>query len=107
MLGFHNALEVNNVYVTAEQLATTVLALVLFGISLYGWSRRRHPALLTVSIAFFLFFLKILIDELEPPIGWVSEFIGTSLEFAILLLFFLAIVVGARRKVENKLEELA
>jgi hypothetical protein len=75
---------------------------------MYAWSRRRHPALFTVSIAFFLFFLKILIDELEPPIGWLSEFISTSLEFAILLLFFLAVVVGARRKIEeSKLQELA
>ena len=36
-------------------LAVGVFAVILFSLSLYAWSRRRHVGLLLVSSAFLLF----------------------------------------------------
>jgi hypothetical protein len=86
----------------AFRLGTGIFALVLFLLSIYAWSRRRQPALLLVSMAFLLFFFKIIVEFL--PLAYdLGEFASwdlllVSIDFVILALFFAAIVIRPRRK---------
>ncbi|MDG6995130.1 MAG: hypothetical protein JRN52_04330 [Nitrososphaerota archaeon] len=80
------------------ELAAGIFSLLLFALSMYSWSRRRHYSLLLFSAAFLAFFLKTLVDEVLPLASYVAEFIGAGLNFIILALFFLALVIGSGRK---------
>jgi uncharacterized membrane protein YcfT len=81
------------------KIGAGVFALVLFSLSLYAWSRRKQPALVIVSSAFLLFFLKQVIGLLSDVYEFGSlELILIFIDFVILALFFVAIVVRPRRK---------
>jgi heme A synthase len=81
------------------KIGAGVFAFVLFSLSLYAWFRRRQPALLIVSSAFLLFFLKQVIGLLSDVYEFGPlELILIFIDFVILALFFIAIVVGPRRK---------
>ena len=70
------------------ELASGVFSLILFGLSIYSWMRRRHYALIVFSAAFLTFFIKTLVDEVIPLAAYLTEVIGASLNFVILALFF-------------------
>lgn len=78
------------------ELGRGIFALVLFSVSLYAWYRRRQPALVIVSLAFLLFFVKSALDLLPLPLS-VNEFTRVSIDFVALALFFIAIVVRPRK----------
>jgi|ERR1700730_5711719 hypothetical protein len=83
-----------------EVLSTiaVIFALILTIISLYSWTRYRNKSLLLFSFAFFSFFLKVAIDELIPISAFYSDFLASLLDFVTLSLFFLALIIGVRRK---------
>ena len=74
-----------------------VFALVLFLLSLYAWTRRRQPSLLIVSGAFFLFFLKEVL-QLLPEQTNLSSLVPVAIDFVILAAIFIALVVRPGRK---------
>lgn len=74
-----------------------VFALVLFSLSLYAWTRRRQPSLLIVSGAFFLFFLKEVL-QLLPEQTNLSSLVPVAIDFVILAAIFIALVVRPGRK---------
>lgn len=74
-----------------------IFALVLFSLSLYAWARRRQPSLLVVSAAFILFFVKAVI-QLIPQQTNASNLFQSLLDFAVLAAFFIAIVLGPRKR---------
>ena len=86
--------------VEALGVGAGIFALLLFTLSVYAWFRRRQPALLIVSSAFLLFFVRhavaLLGDmyEFNPTLNLVLAF----MDFIILALFFVAIVVRPKRK---------
>ena len=81
------------------RIGTGIFALVLFLLSLYAWSRRRQPALVLVSTAFLLFFVKQAIQLLSEIYEFGSiELVPVFFDFIILALFFVALVVRPRRK---------
>ena len=57
--------------------------------------------MILVATAFFLFFLKTVIDFL-PPFPIDTDFLKVLLDFAVLALFFLAIVLKPRRIFNGK-----
>jgi hypothetical protein len=78
--------------------ATVTFCLVLFGITMYAWSRSgRQPSLLLVAIA-FLTFLSIEVIE-RFPIGDLEKTLARSiLGFLTLTLFFVALVLRPQRR---------
>ncbi len=78
------------------ELGRGIFALILFSVSLYAWYRRRQPALVIVSLAFLLFFVKSALDLL-PLSRPIDEFTRLSMDFIALALFFVAIVVRPRK----------
>ncbi len=74
-----------------------VFALILFLLSLYAWTRRRQPSLLIVSGAFFLFFLKEVL-QLLPEQTNLSNLVLVAIDFVILASIFVALVVRPGRK---------
>ena len=76
-----------------------VFALVLFLLSLYAWTRRRQPSLLIISGAFFLFFLKEVL-QLLPEQTNLSSLVPVAIDFVILAAIFIALVVrpGGKRQ---------
>jgi apolipoprotein N-acyltransferase len=81
------------------RIGSGIFSLALLSLSLYAYSRRRQPALVIVSSAFLLFFLKqaiwLLSDVYEfGPIDLLLE----VFDFIILALFFVAIVLRPSRK---------
>jgi len=85
------------------RIGTGVFALILFSLSLYAWSRRRQPALLIVSTAFLLFFLKQVVWLLSDvyDFGSLEPILIIFFDFIVLALFFVAIVLRPRRKPES------
>jgi len=80
------------------EMASSLFALVLFGITLYAWNRRgRQITLLLVSFGFVAFFLKQLI-EILPLSPLHSELFTASMDFLTLGLFFVALVVRPQRR---------
>lgn len=75
--------------------AAGIFALILFALSTFAWVKRRQTSLILVSVVFFLFFLKIVLEVL-PTQGNILQFASVMLDFLILALFFLAIVVKPR-----------
>jgi hypothetical protein len=80
------------------EVASSVFALVLFGITIYAWNKRgRQPTLLIVSFGFIAFFLKQLVEIL--PLSLLhSELFTSAMDFLTLGLFFIALVVRPQRK---------
>lgn len=95
----------------ALEFGTGVFALILFALSLYAWSRRRQPALLIISCAFFLFFFRHLIEmlgdmgEIYEPSGLLRLAL-IVMDFVTLALFFVAVVVRPKRKRQDRTEPL-
>lgn len=76
-------------------IGSSVLAVLLFVISVLTYKREKRSRMLFVMSAFFLFAVKgllITIDELLPPQGLTIEPIALMLDFGVLLLFFLGLV---------------
>ena len=94
---------------TLLEFGTGIFALILFGVSLYAWLRRKNPSILLVAVAFLLFFFKQ-VAELLPYLGDVgSEIVSSILDFGILALFFVALVLirpGRRKWPMTKKEPL-
>ena len=84
-------MEIDNVIV----LLSSILALLLFVISLFAYLRERRKKLLMVTAAFFCYFLMGFFDASEsffPVVGEELEILGSFLNFAVLLLFFSAML---------------
>lgn len=89
----------------ALDVVTGVFSFVLFAITLYAWVRRsRQPTLLLVSFGFLCFFIKQVVEAL-PIVALHGELFGAIMDFATLLLFFFALVVGPHRKEISSAEE--
>ena len=92
-------LEVDEGFETREvlEVAIAVFAIVLLALSLSAYRKTHLRRLLLVSVAFGLFAVEVLIGQLDDfvfNVGFRTEQIVVAvMEFAILLLFFLAIVV--------------
>jgi len=83
-------MEIDNLIV----LMSSILALILFCISLVSYLRERRRKLLMVTAAFLAYFLMGFLDSTEsffPSIGDSLEIWGSVLNFVVLLLFFFAI----------------
>jgi hypothetical protein len=85
---------------------SAIFAVILLSLSLYAWVRRRQPALIVVSAAFLLFFLKIVI-EIFPSLDQMTgqfplDLLLVFIDFATLGLFFAALVLKPKRKYEAK-----
>lgn len=87
--------------VNLVEFGSAIFSLLLAFLSFLAWSRRRQTALLIVSIAFVLFFLRTIV-ELTPQMTNSLEIILAITDFAILSLFFVAVVVRPRRKGKNE-----
>jgi hypothetical protein len=88
------------------QIGTAIFAVLLLSLSLYAWGRRRQPALIVVSAAFLLFFIKIVI-EIFPSLDQMTgqfplDLLLVFIDFAILGLFFAALVLKPKRKLEAR-----
>jgi len=81
----------------ALDIAIAVFALILLALSLSAYRKTRLRRLLLVSVAFGLFALEVVIRQLDDFVFNVGSQTGlivvAAMEFAILLLFFAAIVV--------------
>ncbi|MDG6905899.1 MAG: hypothetical protein JRN20_08955 [Nitrososphaerota archaeon] len=79
------------------ETASSVFSLLLFFVTLYAWSRRgRQSTLLIVSLAFLVYFSKLLIEII--PVGELhDELIASIMDFVTLGLFFLALVIRPNR----------
>ncbi len=84
------------------EAGASIFSLVLFGVTLFAWSRRgKQSSLLLVAFAFFLYFSKLLIEIL--PIGELhDELVSSIMDFGTLTLFFLALVVRPQRSGRQK-----
>jgi hypothetical protein len=76
------------------EIGRGIFAFALFSLSVFAWSKRRHPALIMVATAFFLFFAKTLFDFFLPTT--ILDFARVTVDFVALALFFVAIVVRPR-----------
>ena len=78
-------------------VAIVVFALVLLALSLSAYRKTRLRRLLLVSVAFGLFAVEVGLRQLDDfvfDLGSQADLIVVgAMEFAILLLFFLAVVV--------------
>jgi hypothetical protein len=81
----------------ALDIAIAVFALILLALSLSAYRRTRLRRLLLVSGAFGLFAVEVLIRQLDDFVfnvgSQTEQILVAVMEFAILLLFFVAIVV--------------
>ncbi|WP_319506292.1 hypothetical protein [uncultured Methanolobus sp.] len=76
-------------------LLSSLLALILFIISLSAYLRERRRKMLMVTAAFFAYFLMGFLDSTEsffPSMGDSFEIWSSILNFAVLLLFFFAML---------------
>jgi ABC-type maltose transport system permease subunit len=82
--------------------AVGFFALVLFSLSVYAYSRRRHVGLVLVSSAFLLFTLKEVLWFLSQLYALNSsiELTRTLVDFVVLGLFFVAITLRPRKQLE-------
>jgi hypothetical protein len=76
-------------------ILSSLLAVVLFLISLLSYLRDRRRRLLFVTGAFFLFavrgFLIVMSDYSVPGAVWIDS-LANLLDFGVLLLFFLGLI---------------
>ena len=83
--------------------AVGCFAVVLFSLSLYAWSRRRNAGLLLVSLAFLVFSLKEVLWTLSQMYSFdssITDLTRTLLDLVVLGLFFVAITLRPRKKLE-------
>ncbi|WMW21612.1 hypothetical protein RE476_09470 [Methanolobus mangrovi] len=76
-------------------LLSSLLALILFIISLSAYLREHRRKLLMVTAAFFAYFLMGFLDSTEsffPAMGDSFEIWSSILNFAVLLLLFFAML---------------
>ncbi|NPE30804.1 hypothetical protein HNV12_23190 [Methanococcoides sp. SA1] len=76
-------------------LLSSLLALLLFVIAFLTYVRERRQKLLFVTGAFLYYFLMTFLDATEeffPKNGDTIEFIASSFNFIVLLLFSIAIL---------------
>lgn len=76
-------------------LLSSFLALFLFVLSLLAYLREHRKKLFLVTLAFFFYFLMGFFDTSEvffPMIGDQLEILGSFLNIAVLLSFYLAIL---------------
>ena len=84
----------------AFEVATGILSIVLFSVTLYAWARReRQQTLFMLSFAFLACFIRqlgsiLLVGPLQ------DELFDSVMDFVILGLFFAALVIRPRRKRE-------
>lgn len=77
------------------ELLSSLLALILFLISLIAYMRERRKKLFLVSAAFFFYSIIKFLDVASaffPGIGFDLEIAGSLLDFVVLTLFFLSMV---------------
>jgi hypothetical protein len=77
------------------ELLSSLLALILFIISLIAYTRERRKKLFLISAAFFFYSLMKFLDATSaffPGIGLDLEIAGSSLDFVVLTLFFLSMI---------------
>jgi len=83
--------------IEADDLVTfcsSILASVLFVITVIAYKRDKRKRLLYVSVAFFLFAVKGFLSTAEmffPQAGW-TDLIASLLDFAILSSFFVGLL---------------
>ncbi len=83
-----------------------IFALILTSISFYAWAKYKNNSLLLFSLAFFSFFVKILVDEIVPLSPFYSDTIASLIDFVTLSLFFVALILGARaRRVTREMRQ--
>lgn len=74
-----------------------LFALILFALSISTYRKTRHRRLLIVSFAFLLFAVEVAVRQLDAfvlAVGYqTDQIIAVTIEFFILLLFFIAVVV--------------
>ena len=89
-------------WVYLAHAAVLCFSIVLFSLSLYAWSRRKHVGLILVTSAFLLFCLKEVLWLVSQMYGFSSlaDLIRTFLDFVVLGLFFVAITLRPRKKLE-------
>jgi len=79
------------------EIAIAAFALILMGLTLSAYSKTHMRRLLIVFVAFGLFAVEVGIVQLDDfvfAVGYQTDQIVVAvMEFAILLLFFLAVVV--------------
>ncbi|ADC69841.1 conserved hypothetical protein [Methanocaldococcus sp. FS406-22] len=78
------------------RLLSSILALLIFTISIIAYHRERRKKLFLVSLAFFFYALKGFLkvsDIFIPQKGEFIEIFANLLDFIILALFFMAIVM--------------
>ncbi len=76
-------------------LLSSFLALLLFVLSLLAYLREHRKKLFLVTLAFFFYFLMGFFDTSEvffPMIGDQLEILGSFLNIAVLVSFYLAIL---------------
>ncbi len=80
------------------EIAASIFSLLLFSVTMYAWSRRgKQPTLFIVSIAFLVFFSKLLTEIL--PIGELhDELVSSIMDFVVLGIFFLALLVKPKKR---------
>jgi len=78
------------------ELGIVALALVLFALSITAYRNTRIKKILFAAAAFALFAIQLFVDSIEDYLGFLDEnitgIIVKLMTFAILVLFFVAIV---------------
>lgn len=77
------------------QLVSSLLALILFFISLLAYIRERRKKLFILSSAFFFYSMMNFLDAADiffPQAGECPEVWGSLLNFVVLALFFLSMI---------------
>ena len=96
---FSPVLDIDAGFETKEilDIAIAVFALVLLSLSLSAYRKTRLRRLLMVSVAFGLFAVEVAVRQLDEFVftlgAQVDQIVVAAMEFAVLLLFFLAVVV--------------
>ncbi len=78
----------------AVHLATVLLSLALFGISLLSYIRSKKPKFIYICSAFLLFAIKEIVTTYAILIAPTPFLVGLThiMTFAILILFFIGVV---------------
>ena len=89
-------------------LVVGVFATILFLVSVYAWSRRRHLGLILVSTAFLVFMLKEVFWFVTQMFSFyttetgelTADLITVLTDLIVLGLFFAAMAVRSRKQLE-------
>lgn len=88
----------------AIKIGIAALSLILFALSLSAYRRTQLRRLVYAAAAFGLFAVQMVVEYVEDVFGVGAPYasvIAPGFILGILILFFLAIVGGARRSVET------